>query len=39
MKACLSETRQLTLSSLGTDWFLLVMVLCLDGYSASDSQY
>jgi hypothetical protein len=39
MKACLSEKCQLAQSSLGADVFLLVMVLCLDGYSASDSQY
>jgi hypothetical protein len=38
MKACLSEKCQLTLSSLGADVFLLVMVLCMDGYSVSDSQ-
>jgi hypothetical protein len=37
MKECLSEKHQLTLSSLGPDVFLLVMVSCLDGYSASDS--
>jgi hypothetical protein len=39
MKECLSKKCQLTLSSLGADVFLLVMVLCLDGYSVSDSQY